>query len=200
MQKSLAFLSGVKSSSIELQSLVHSYSIHTKSALAVFMKRKVCGCLYWTQWIFSGMQLFKMMDWDWIRFHAIPILKNILWHISLYVLDACLYMWQVQRRCKEKFAGIHNKSESINHLQRASKSKEYLNHPLILSFQVPVSSWVWNARLCKKHQTDYNDGPFLRKTFKFMTSNKSYDTDEDVQRNTKTTVDWTWHGSYSTTV
>lgn len=98
------------------------------------------------QWDFSGMKCFKMMDRVWMRFYIIPILINISWRIntSRCYMPACIllskwHMWQVQWRCLEQSAGIHNKWQSIAHLHRP---KTYLNHLLILNCQESVPGFV----------------------------------------------------------
>lgn len=100
------------------------------------------GWLYWTQWDFSGMKCFKMMDRVWMRFYIIPILINISWCIntSRCYMPACIlpskwHMWQVQWRCLEQSAGIHNKSQPMDHLHRGSDTKRTF-----------ITYWLWTAR------------------------------------------------------
>lgn len=155
------------------------------------------GWLYRTLRDFSGMKRFKMMDRVWMRFYIIPILINISWCIntSRCYMPACIllskwHMWQVQWRCLEQSAGIHNKSQSINHLHRPSDTKHTL-----------ITCWFWaaksqSARLCTNTKHIRMMAFPSKQFFSFKQSARA----RIQTRMFKNTVDWTWHVSYSSTV
>lgn len=69
---------------------------------------------------FSGTQLFKMMQQDWVRFYIIPVFINPLWCINLYMLYACLYNTNKVWCGKFNRGGRNNLLESTTHRHPSS--------------------------------------------------------------------------------
>lgn len=164
--------------------------IHFQLKLKVHLQSpwSLHGWLYWTQWDFLGMKRFKMMDRVWMRFYIIPILINISWCIntSRCYMPACIllskwHMWQVQWRCLEQSAGIHNKSQSINHLRRPSDTK----HTLITYWFCTAKSH--SVRLCTNTKHVAMMAFFSKQLFSFKLSARAR---IQILKETQ----WTGHG------
>lgn len=139
-EKSVHFTSGIED---QLNFRVFLCLIHSKSTFEIQEVKSLWVPILKTV-NFSCMQLFEKMDQNWVCFYIIPIFTNTLGCINLQV-PVCTfltkwYVWQVQQRWEKLLAGIHNTSQSISHLYKLSNNKAYLNHPMILNFQVPEGS------------------------------------------------------------